>query len=279
DPPTRAGEEDYRASKGRFRLPGAPDGLVEIAHQRLGDGAWREAEPVDLADRRDLRRGAGEKDLLRLAELVRHDGALDDLDLAALGEADDGPPRDAVEEAIGLRRVQLAVDREEDIGAGRFGDLAAPVQHQRVLVALGLGVVLGQRADHVEARGLRLGRRGVRRRPRPFGEFHADALEARLGREIGRPLPAGDGEVDLALLRRDAHLLGAAPGDRPDIAVGDLHRRHRLAGRRLDLGEGEGDLEAEDLRRIEEALRVLAELENRAAIDALALENAARVVE
>ena len=54
----------------------------------------------------------------------------------AARQLDHGTPRDAVEEAIGRRRVQLAVDHQEQIGAGALGEIAAVVQHQRVVVAL-----------------------------------------------------------------------------------------------------------------------------------------------
>ena len=56
---------------------------------------------------------------------------------------------------------------EEDIGAGRFGDPAAPVEHQGVVEAPLFGVLLRQGADHVQPRSLRRGRRGVGRGPAP----------------------------------------------------------------------------------------------------------------
>ena len=63
-------------------------------------------------------------------------------------------PGDAVEEAIGDGRVDLAVLDEEDVGAGAFGNAALPVEHHRVGIALALGAMLGDGADHVEAGGL-----------------------------------------------------------------------------------------------------------------------------
>ena len=50
--------------------------------------------------------------------------------------------------------------------------------------------------------------------------------------EVRRPLPGGDGKVDLGLLRRHAHHLAATPSDRADIAVDHVGR---LAG-----GDGGG---------------------------------------
>src|SRR5205807_7843379 len=78
--------------------------------------------------------------------------------------------------------------------------------------------------------------------------------------------------------RRDAHLLGAAPRDRAHIAVDDLHRRDRVLGRLLDRGEGERELEAEEAPRIDEALAVLLQREDLAAIDPFPLEDAACIM-
>src|SRR5258707_10934477 len=89
------------------------DRLVEILHQRLGHVAGGEAVLVDLAHWGDLGGGAGEEDLLCLAEFIGHDRALMDLDLTAAGKAHDSPPGDAVEEAIRLRRMQLPADGEK----------------------------------------------------------------------------------------------------------------------------------------------------------------------
>ena len=69
------------------------------------------------------------------SQFVRHDAALDHLDAAPLGQLDRGPPRDAVEEAIGDRRMDLAVLDEEDVGAGALGHAALPVQHHGVGIA------------------------------------------------------------------------------------------------------------------------------------------------
>ena len=111
---------------------------------------------------------------------------------------------------------------EEDVGAGRLGDLAAPVEHQRVGIALALGPVLLDGADHVEPGRLALDRRGARVGPAIVGDRQPQALRARGRIEIGAPVPGGDGDIDLGRLRGDAHLLAAAPGDRADIGVGQL---------------------------------------------------------
>ena len=57
-------------------------------------------------------------------------------DLVLRGEAHHRTAGDTVQEPLGRRRVQGAVDDKEDVGTRRLRHLAAPVQHQRVVVAL-----------------------------------------------------------------------------------------------------------------------------------------------
>ena len=178
----------------------------------------------DLADRCHLGGRPGQKDLLSLGQFLRHDRPLDHLDAAFFGQANHSLAGDAIKKAIRRGGVQFAVDHQEEVGAGTFSELATPVEHKRIVAARGFGVVLRHRADHVKPGCLGLGRRGVRRRSRPRRPFHADALGARFRREISRPVPGGESQVDLRRLRRDTHLLGAAPGNRSDVAVEDVVR-------------------------------------------------------
>ena len=110
--------------------------------------------------------------------------------------------------------------------------------------------------------------------PAIVGEVEPDALQPLRGIEIARPLPGGDGEVDLVVLRRDAHHFGAAPGDRAHIGVllAVLLQHQALGG--VDLGDRIGNFEVEDLRRLLQALGMLGAFEDLAAIGALALEHA-----
>ena len=170
-------------------------------------------------DRRHLGRGAGQEALLEVGQLFRHDRALDHLVAALLGELDDRLARDAVEEAIRRRRMDDAVLDEEDVGAGRLGDLAAPVEHQRVGIALPLRLVLGDRADHVEAGRLRFDGAVAGIGPAVLGHVEADALQPLFRLEVGRPLPDRDGEVDLGLLR------GRRPSSRCRARRSGGHRR------------------------------------------------------
>ena len=78
--------------------------------------------------------------------------------------------------------------------------------------------------------------------------------------------------MDLALLGGDTHLLAAAPGDGPDIGVGEAGALQRRLRRRIDLGQVVGNLESEELGRIEQPLAVVGEPEDLAVVGALALE-------
>jgi hypothetical protein len=38
--------------------------------------------------------------------------------------------------------MQFAIDHKEDVRAGAFGELTAPIEHQRIVASFGLGNVL-----------------------------------------------------------------------------------------------------------------------------------------
>ena len=115
--------------------------------------------------------------------------------------------------------------------------------------------------------------------PAVFGEGELQPRLARGRIEIGAPVPRGDGDVDAGLLGGDAHLLAAAPGERADIGIGELVGAHDLARRLVELGDGVGNLEVEDLGGFEQALIVLGQLEDLAVIGAHTLEHGAAVME
>jgi hypothetical protein len=205
--------------------------------------------------------------------------ALDHLEALGLGDGDHRAAGDAVQEAVGLGRVQHAVLDEEHVGAGRLGHIAAIVEHHRVGITVLLGGVLGDGADHVEAGGLGGDRGGLGVGALVLGPGQADALGLGGRVEVAGPFPHGDGHVDLGLLRRNTDHFAAAPGDRAHIAVIQVV----LGGRRLaglvDLGHRVGDLEIEDFGRLEQALGMLGQLEDLAPVHAFALEHRRGVVE
>src|SRR5713101_5421122 len=80
---------------------------------------------VDLAHWRDLRRGAAHERLVGAVEVVAREAALLDRDPLVLRDAQDAFARDPLEDAAGDRgRVEDAVAHQEDVLAGRLGDVA-----------------------------------------------------------------------------------------------------------------------------------------------------------
>ena len=113
--------------------------------------------------------------------------------------------------------MQDIVAHKEDIGPRGLRHLAAIIQHQRIRITGFFRSMLGECADHVEARGLGMTGRGIRGRTAPFGMRQADALH--LVGKIIAPRPDSHGEMDRIVLGRNAHHLGTTPGDRPDIGA------------------------------------------------------------
>src|SRR6185369_12349147 len=100
--------------------------LGELARQVVAD---LEVPRTGRLHRRDLDRGSGEEHLLEALELLWPDGTFVDLDPAAARQVHDRAPGNAVEEAVRRRRVDFPIADKQNIGAGRFGDTAAPVEH------------------------------------------------------------------------------------------------------------------------------------------------------
>ena len=115
--------------------------------------------------------------------------------------------------------------------------------------------------------------------PAILGDRQPDALQALLHGEVGAPIPGRDGQVDLGRLRRDAHHLAAAPGDRAHIAIDELVGLDHVAAGLVDLGHAVGDREIQRLGAVVQALAVLVELEDLAAVGPLPLEHRAGVVQ
>ena len=172
-----------------------------------------------------------------------------------------------------------AVLDEEDVGPGALGHIAAVVEHHGVGVAGLLRGVLGDGADHVEAGGLGVDRLGLRRRALVLRPAHSDALGLLGRREIARPVPAGDGHVDLRVLGRDPDHLRAAPGDRAQIGVRQAVLGAGVLAGLVDLGHREGDFEVQDFRGLEQTLGMRRQLVDHTPVHPLALEHGRRIVQ
>ena len=100
-------KHDRRASGGRLQLAAHQAG--EVVHQRQRDVARLEAVLADLAHRRHLGGGAGDEALGEVGQLLGQDVPLDDLEARCAGQIDHRAAGDAVQEAVGRRRVDHAV--------------------------------------------------------------------------------------------------------------------------------------------------------------------------
>src|SRR5690606_41035335 len=105
---------------------------------------------VDLADRRHLGGGASEEKLVGAVEVAPGEVRLPHLDAFGPEEVDDRRPGDAVEDSGGDRRREHdSIAGQEQVLAGAFRDVAVGVEHERVVVAGGHGLLLAQHAVQV----------------------------------------------------------------------------------------------------------------------------------
>ncbi len=122
-------------------------------------------------------------------------------------------------------------------------------------------------------------RRSARIGAAVFSDVEANALQLLRRVEIARPLPDGDRAVDSVVLGGNAHHFRAAPGNRPNIGVGKALLLQQRAAGIVDLGDAVGNVEAEDAGRFVQPLGMFGQLEDLAAIGALAFENSACIMQ
>ena len=175
--------------------------------------------------------------------------------------------------------MKHAVADEENIRTRRLGDLAAPVEHQRIVISSVGRSMFRQGADHIKSSRLRPCRRGIRRRSPPLRDVQTQTLRQCFITEVGAPLPCCDRKMRLGLLCRDAHLLGAAPGNRPNVAVGQTIGRNRRFDGRVDRIDRPRQVEAQNLCRLDQPPTMLRQRKDVAVVAAHAFEHGAGVVE
>src|SRR5438552_11412832 len=110
---------------------GSLDGLGHRARLAGADGA-----AVELADRRHLRRGAGEEALVGDVEVVPREALGVYLVAQALRQLDHRAARDAGERRGELGLPEGPILDHEDILAGAFGNKAVDVEQQALVVAV-----------------------------------------------------------------------------------------------------------------------------------------------
>ena len=164
----------------------------------------------------------------------------------------------------------------KDVCAGGFGDIAFMVEHERVGIAFKVGFLFGDGADHVEAGGFGVAGGGLWRRAGIGGVCQADAVHFIV--EIVAPTPAGHGDADGGFGGEDAHLFGAAPGERADIGVFEAGFGEGVAFGGLDFGDAIGEVEAEDLGGFFQALGVVLGAVDLARIGPFAFEHGGGIV-
>ena len=91
--------------------------------------------------------------MFEISQLFGHDVTDVNFYATFFQHLDYGLARQAVQDSIWIRGVNFSVFDKEDIGARRFGHIAAVIHEERIGAALGLGGVFGHGADHVEACG------------------------------------------------------------------------------------------------------------------------------
>ena len=159
-------------------------------------------------------------------------------------------------------RVDDAVAHDEDVLAGAVGDEAFRREQDRLVVAGVVRLGHGEHRVEVDARRLRGVRDDVRRHALPGRDLRPDARLQALLTEVRRPRPAHDHDLDRIAPCSDTELAVAVEGDRPEVALGQTVRADQLVARSLELLDAERDLHVEELRRVVEALKVLAETED-----------------
>src|SRR5690606_9833383 len=98
-------------------------------------------------------------------------------------------------------------------------------------------------------------------------------------REIARPLPDGDGQMNAVVLRRNAQRIRAAPGDRAHIGILETLLLEQFAAGIVDFFDAERNLETENAGGLMQAFGMLSELEYLAAIGALAFKHGACIMQ
>ena len=255
-----------------------PDKFFVFLRNRAGQRADIEIVAADAADRRHFGRRSRKPALLEALQLVREYMPLPQLNAAGLQQADHGLPGNAVQKAVRQRRVNDVTLHEEDVRAGRLGDVAAIVQHHRIRAAFLFRLVLRDRADHVQAGSLRLARDGFRTRPLPLGDVELRPLVLGVA-VVGAPIPCGDRNPNPVLPGGNAHVLsGSSPDHRPNVGFRQPVLGHDGGLRAFNLVRRVFNRHVQQPRGLEKAVGVLAILEYFSPVRALPFEYRGAVV-
>ncbi|MNF89750.1 hypothetical protein D3C84_722880 [compost metagenome] len=175
--------------------------------------------------------------------------------------------------------MQRSVLDEEHVGAGGFGDVAAPVEHQRVVKTVVFRIVLAERSDLVMPGRLGSERAAAGWRTPPLRGLQANAAHVPRRVEVTRPLPAGDRHVHAVETSRGRDHFTAAPRHRPQITVHDVVALQQFMTGRFQFGQLIGNREIHQLCRAIQPLAVFAQLEDLPVVDPLPFIHRTRVMQ
>ncbi len=260
---------------------------VEVERlQFLRDGAACAAADgavVQFADGGDFSSGASEEGFIGGIHFVAGNALFDDLVAEFVRQLHDGVAGDAFQRAGEIGRVDLALADNEDVFARAFGHETVHVQQQGFVVAVLLGLAVGQDGVHVIAVGLGLAHGDVDVVPREGRRLDADAVVQRFLAQIRAPFPRGDDDVRGQRLGGNAHGLGSVECHRPDVGRFQLVFAHGGALGFVDFFLGVGHVHAQDVRRAEQPVGMILQTENGRAlgrmVGAHAFEHAHAVVQ
>ena len=180
-------------------------------------------------------------------------------------------------------RVDHAVLHHKDVFTGTFRHKARAIEQQGLVVAFVGGFHVGQDGVGVVAHRLGLRHGDVDVVARVAAGLDADAALHAFFAQVGAPGPGGHHQVDGVALGADAQLFVADPGQGADVARFELVFADDGFLRLVGLFLAEGNLHAQDLGAVEQALGVLLQAEDRWAIDGVvgahAFKSAAAVMQ
>ena len=136
------------------------------------------------------------------------------------------------------------------------------VKQQRLVIAFISGFHVGQNRVGVIADGFGVNHGDVDVMAREARCLDADAALQSLVAQISTPGPGGNHQVNGVAFGRDAKLFVANPGQRANVATGQLVNAHHIELRLHHLSLRERNLHAQNFGAVEEALGVLFQSKN-----------------
>src|SRR5208337_1045028 len=224
---------------------------IKLFTNSLRDRTGHAAADGDLvhgANRRDLRRGSAEEQLVGNVQHFARDDLLDERNAELVCEVHHRVAGDTRQNAVAQRwRADALLMHNEDILTRTFADIAVHVEGDALSVAVDDGLHLNELRVHVVGAGLGDGWQGVRSQTRPRGNANIHAVVGIGIAEVLAPLVIGDVNLGRRIEGVDPDLAIAAQHDRPDVTRGNFIGADQLHRRLAQFVEGIVQLDAIDL--------------------------------